>query len=60
MNVPVSGPASPSPTPQVWTELTVEHQRRAIQLIAQLAVKLALTVATSPLTEIGHDQPNAD
>lgn len=48
MNVPVSGPASPSPAPQVWTELTVERQRRAIQLIAQLAVKLALTLATPP------------
>ncbi len=48
MNVPVSGPASPSPTPQVWTQLTVEHQHRAIQLIAQLAVKLALTLADVP------------
>lgn len=57
MNVPVSGPAAPSPTPQVWTELTVERQRRAIRLIAQLAVKLA--IAKSPYSEIRHDNPDA-
>lgn len=59
MNVPVPGPAFSSPTPQIWMELTVEREHRAIQLIAQLAVKLALTLATSPPAEIGHDQPNA-
>lgn len=57
MNVPVSSPAVPNPTPQVWTELTAERQRRAIRLIAQLAVKLA--IAKSPYTEIRHDDPNA-
>jgi hypothetical protein len=25
MNVPVSGPAAPNPTAQVWTELTAER-----------------------------------